>query len=313
MRGLHGISLDVISVVSIFTESILYGIFTVLFSASMVILFRKHKRSRTLNVPVLSVSISMFMIATIHVGVDLRRLLDALFHSQDVPGGTIGLLSQINSVEYLLRTTAYAIQTIIGDGFLLYRLAIVWNHDKRILVPLSIPFVGTIVCGVGSLVSFARVSLQEMIIAEQLQKWNISFFALTLFTNLTYTFFLAFKIWLTHRRAAASQVSSSLWPAFVIVVESGVVYSATLVVVITLWLNANYAQFIVLDAVTQIIGVVFSLIIVRVGMGLTSEVVSTTRGEKISFRRDCNSQMDSSHSEAGVAMKPIDENTTHRA
>ncbi|KAF7973802.1 hypothetical protein HWV62_14168 [Athelia sp. TMB] len=270
------IGLDVVSVVSIVVESVLYGLFIFLFGVSMVVLLlRKRRSNSTVNVPMVCVSVAMFVLATIHVGVDLRRVLDALFHAQDLPGGTIGMLSQVNSAEYLLKSAVYTLQTIIGDGFLLYRLAMVWSHDKRILLPLSIPFAGSIACGMGTMISFARVSSADSVFKAQLHNWIVSFFALTLFTNFTCTFLIAFRIWWTHRRAGSGAPGTiSLLPTVVIVVESGAIYSVVLVILLSLYLSGSYAQYIALDAVTQIIGVVFSLVIVRVGMGLTSEAAS---------------------------------------
>ncbi|KZP11419.1 hypothetical protein FIBSPDRAFT_837549 [Athelia psychrophila] len=272
------IGLDVVSVVSLFVESTLYGLFIILFAVSMVVLLLRKRKSDPVNVPLVSVSIAMFVLATIHIGVDLRRLLDALFNSQDVPGGAIGWLSAVNSVEYLLKSTAYAMQTIIGDGFLLYRLARVWGNDKRVVLPLLIPYAGSVVCGAGTLVSFSQVTSADSIFMTELHSWVVSFFAITLFTNLVATFLIAFKIWTTHRRAGAIS-GASLLPTLVIVVESGVIYSATLVVLISLYLSGNFAQYIALDAVTQIIGVVFSLVIVRVGMGLTCDAAASTRSQ----------------------------------
>ncbi|KZP24249.1 hypothetical protein FIBSPDRAFT_822382 [Athelia psychrophila] len=251
----------------------------------MVVLFlRKRRVNSSLNVPLISVSIAMFVLATIHIGVDLSRLLTALFHAQNVHGGTIGLLSQVNSVHYLLKSTAYTIQTIIGDGFLLYRLAKVWGNGRKILWPLLIPFAGSIACGTGTMVSFARVSSDDSVFVMQLHNWIISFFALTLFTNFIATFLIAFRIWRTHRRAGGLTIGRSLVPTIVLVIESGAIYSATLVILISLYLSGSYAQYIALDAVTQIIGVVFSLVIVRVGLGLTSDA-STNQAELRSVQR----------------------------
>lgn len=47
-------------------------------------------------------------------------------------------------------------------------------------------------------------------------------------------------------------------------------------------------------------------------MGLTSEVLSTTRGEKISFRDNRNSHNDRSHPGISVPMKPMEVTITRQ-
>ncbi|KAF5311110.1 hypothetical protein D9619_007638 [Psilocybe cf. subviscida] len=59
----------------------------------------------------------------------------------------------------------------------------------------------------------------------------------------------------------------NLGPAAAIIIESGVVYSSCMIILIALYASGSYAQNIVLDALTQILGIVFSIIIVRVAVG----------------------------------------------
>jgi len=57
----------------------------------------------------------------------------------------------------------------------------------------------------------------------------------------------------------------------ILIIESGAIYSVCLLTLIILYASGSFAQYIVFDAVTQIIGIVFSLIIVRIGLGLAPE------------------------------------------
>ena len=61
-----------------------------------------------------------------------------------------------------------------------------------------------------------------------------------------------------------------------IIIESGMIYSACLIILLSLYLSGSFAQYIVLDGVTQVIGIVFSLIIVRVGLGLSTDAATYT-------------------------------------
>jgi len=220
----------------------------------------------------------MFILATIHVGVDLRRMLIAFLYSSDTEGGPIGYLSQVNVPIYVLKSTAYATQTLVGDAFILYRLYFVWLGEKRVVIPISICFIASIGVGIGALQAFARAAPDEQVFISKLQNWIVSFFSLTLFTNFSCTTLIAGRIWWTHRRAIGLVGGRSLVPAAVVIVESGAIYSACLVILLSLYLSGSFAQYIVLDAVTQVIGIVFSLVIVRVALGISSDnAITKTR------------------------------------
>ncbi|KAE9384786.1 hypothetical protein BT96DRAFT_622171 [Gymnopus androsaceus JB14] len=271
------IKLDAVSLVSIFTECILYGYFSVLAVIALYILLSKRAKHQKLNKPMVAVSIVMFILGTIHAGVDLRRLLVAFLDQSDDTGGAIAYLSEVNTVLYAIKSTAYCMQTLIGDGFVLYRLYLVWNGKKIIVIPIAICFVASIGVGIGALQGFARASPAAPVFINDLQNWIVSFFSLTLFTNFSCTSLIAGRIWWVHRRTMGLVVSGhSLVPAAVVIIESGAIYSVCLIILLSLYLSGSFAQYIVLDAVTQVIGIVFSLIIVRVGLGLSSD---QTEGE----------------------------------
>lgn len=60
------ISLARVSIVSIFVECILYGFFTFMFAVSVyVLLIKRRSKTETVNRPLLVVSITMFILATI--------------------------------------------------------------------------------------------------------------------------------------------------------------------------------------------------------------------------------------------------------
>ncbi|PPQ80086.1 hypothetical protein CVT26_011533 [Gymnopilus dilepis] len=113
------IGIDAVTLVSIFVEAVLYGLFIVLFIASTSILLGKFRRSKSsaLNTPMLVASIVMFILSTVHIGTDLRRLLNAFLRSAD-QGGPVPYLSKVNDPIYVLKSTAYAMQTLVGDAFI---------------------------------------------------------------------------------------------------------------------------------------------------------------------------------------------------
>ncbi|KAH7920863.1 hypothetical protein BV22DRAFT_1020440 [Leucogyrophana mollusca] len=260
------ISLAEATLVSIFSESFLYGVFTVLFVISIFILLRRKGNNGELNKPMLLACLALFVFSTVHVSADLRRLLDAFLRGAD-PATQLG---QVDTTTYEIKSAAYVAQTWVGDGLMLYRLYLVWNGDKRVVIPISIFFLAGIGVGIGTLQAIVTTSSTYTIF--QLHNWIASFFSITLTINFTCTFLIAARILHKHRDIGGLKVSGrSLMPTVIIIIESGAIYSACLIIMLVLFLSNSYAQYIALDAVTQIIGVVFSLIIVRVGLGISSE------------------------------------------
>ncbi|KAF9228998.1 hypothetical protein BS17DRAFT_772871 [Gyrodon lividus] len=261
------IGLPEVVLVSIFVEGCLYGVFGVLFFASMFVLLRRKNSREQINKPMICASIAMFVLSTVHVAADIQRLLEGFIYNPD-PNA---YLSQVNTPLYSLKSTAYAAQTLVGDGFVLYRLYLVWNGDKRVVLPIAICFVASIGVGIGALQGFARASPTAPIFITELHDWVVSFFSLTLFTNLSCTSLIASRILWVNRRTNIAVSGRNVVTAAVVIIESGAIYSCCLIILLSLYLSNSFAQYIMLDAVTQVIGVVFSLIIVRVGLGLSTD------------------------------------------
>ena len=89
-------------------------------------------------------------------------MLDA-FIDYSAHGGPDALLGEVSTPIYVLKSTAYAMQTLVGDAFIvssgyicviktqltenisqIYRLNLVWNGDKRIVSPILICFIASI-------------------------------------------------------------------------------------------------------------------------------------------------------------------------
>ncbi|KAL5513641.1 hypothetical protein ACEPAH_4040 [Sanghuangporus vaninii] len=267
------ISLARVSVVSIFVECILYGFFTFMFAVSVYVLLKRRSKTEVVNRPLLVVSVTMFVLATIHVGSDLQRVLDAFLDSPDATK----YLSMVNTALYTVKSTAYATQTLVGDGFMLYRLFLIWGGNRRVCFPILICFIASIGVAIGALQGFARASPNAPVFITELHDWIVSFFSLTLFTNFSCTLLIAARIIWVHRRSSGALVGgTSVFPAAMIIIESGMIYSACLIILLSLYLSGSFAQYILLDGVTQVIGIVFSLIIVRVGLGLSTDAATYT-------------------------------------
>ncbi|KAI0790932.1 hypothetical protein C8Q75DRAFT_80410 [Abortiporus biennis] len=261
--------IDRANLASIFLESILYGVSLTLYAAAITILVN-GKTTSGVNKALLATTVIMFILGTIHVGSDLQRILVAFLES-DSPKA---YLIQTYPVVHMVKSTSYAMQTLVGDGFLLYRVYLVWKGNLMVCTPVFLSFLTSWALGILVLRGFALASPGDPVFAETLTKVVAPWFSVTLFTNFLGSTLLAARIYYIHRKVAHMSVAiggRDISTAAAVIVESGSIYSICLAILLVLYLSKNFAQYILLDAVTQIIGIVFSLIIVRVGLGLAAE------------------------------------------
>jgi len=250
------------------------GLFLSLYAISTVILLKGRKRVK-LNTPMLAVSFAMLVFATIHVGSDLQRVLDGFLNPERPPSV---YLPNVNDPLYLLKSTAYTAQTLLGDGFLLYRVYLVWQGNRFITGPLFLCFLSSTAVGIGTLHAFTQVTPTTAVFIVDLQHWILAFFVLTLTTNFTCTCLIAGRIWWVHRTTQGRVGGPNLAAPMILVIESGAIYSICLIILIILYASGSFAQYIALDAVSQVVGIVFSLVIVRIGLGLTPDGQYNARG-----------------------------------
>ncbi|OBZ74481.1 hypothetical protein A0H81_05134 [Grifola frondosa] len=147
-----------------------------------------------------------------------------------------------------LDSVIFITQTLVGDSFVTYRLFIVWNRTLWIIVIPILLLTSAGISGYGACYEFTTVTDPELIFQSALRPWITTFFCISLCTNVLATTLIAAKImWSNHKSAA--------------------IYSVTLASLLGTYIANSNAQYICLDALQPLIGVVFTLIIIRVGLG----------------------------------------------
>ncbi|KAF7317773.1 hypothetical protein MKEN_00865100 [Mycena kentingensis (nom. inval.)] len=261
---------DEAKLVSIFIQTLLYGAYVVVFGLTMWILLTRRAQKEEVNRTMLFISITMFTFATMHIGVNYTRVIRAFIFYKDQPGGTAGYFNQLSEFTQIFGSTIYVAQTLVGDAVVLYRCYIVYGRNIAVVAFPLLLLMGSTACGIGILYSFAKVGEAEIFVV-QLKHWILSFFSLTLATNLICTILVAARIYYVNKLFESfNMMSTSLRPIALLVIESGMVYSATLMTLLILYQTESWFQYVLLDAVSPIVGLVFSMIIVRIGLGITT-------------------------------------------
>ncbi|PSS11022.1 hypothetical protein PHLCEN_2v3318 [Hermanssonia centrifuga] len=191
------ISLDKAEIIAIFVESVLYGIFQVTFAACLYILIYKRRTGR-LNRPMLWTAVLLWTFATMHIAIDLRRMIDAFYTYRDAPGGPIAYFGKISRLTHVFKSAVYITHTCVSDALVVYG-----SIYELVHIP---PFSG---------------SIFDTALAPYITAFNV----ITAATNIIATVLIAWNIWYINRQVSQLIGKNRLSPVVLIVVESGAIYA----------------------------------------------------------------------------------------
>ncbi|KAI8983404.1 hypothetical protein BD414DRAFT_418722 [Trametes punicea] len=256
--------------VSIFVQSVLYGacIYVTLFFITTNALLRRPA-GNPLRSDMVVVSVLMFVIATMHIATNFSRIILAFIVHADAPGGPAAFFNELSNFTQMFGSTLYVLQTLLGDAMVLYRCYLVWERKWTVIAFPCVLLLGSTATGIGILYSFDKVVPQASIFVVQLGHWITAFFSMTFVTNVICTVLVAYRIWAMNRKTVSFR-HRKLRPVMVLIVESGAVYSATLLALLILYNVDSWFQYVVLDAVSAIVGIVFSVIMYRIATGVSN-------------------------------------------
>ncbi|KAI0031798.1 hypothetical protein K488DRAFT_71143 [Vararia minispora EC-137] len=240
-------SLAVLAIVEVFCESLLYV----------------FNRKGEIKVILLVVSLALFTCITIHEVVDAGRLIWVFSTHATVAEVDAWYAAGLTKVWNLLNNSAYVAETIVSDLFLVFPPHYLYNDPKLhagagLALPISLSnFKGS------NLVNPSFVNKQETI--------DTTFFSSTFALNAMCTGLIAYRI-LHNSQFKSGTGSTRLSKVAVVVIESesaGAIYLVSLAFLLSTYVRKSTLNYVFLD-----IGIVFSLIIVRVGLNISYEASS---------------------------------------
>jgi hypothetical protein len=270
--------LETATLTALFVEGILYGLYVLLFCASIAVLLVKRKRERRFNVALFTVSVLMFLLSTIHIITNFCHALQGFVTHHDDPQSYFQ--EMVRTSYFVIKNITYVVQTLVGDGFMIYRLYLIWGGNKYICAPVVASFASCWVTAIGGLVLTQQSGPRDSLFAANLRTWLIAFLSATLVTDLSCTILIVVRIWSVHSAVRdINMAGPSMMPAIAAVVESGAIYSLWVAVVLALFVSDNIWYRIAMIGLVQLIGIVFSIIIVRVGLRISVEYVDQSSSE----------------------------------
>ncbi|KAG0709185.1 hypothetical protein DFH29DRAFT_820571 [Suillus ampliporus] len=258
-----GISLDAAIITSTVLEGILYGFSVLMFMGT--IWASIHKRGiRNVNRPITVVAILLLILSTAHMVVDIIRLEDGLVKYRDtLPGGSVAFFRDINQKTYVIKYTIYALQTLLGDGVVIFRCYVVWQSVWVIILP-SILWCGVAVTGFTATYMALWATGDGSIYTNHSGQWVTPFFSLTISTNLIGSGLLAYRIWTVERSVSTIRATKGTMMHIVrIFMDAAFMYSAALFSTLMCFICSNNGQYIMLDMTMPIISITFYMVLIR--------------------------------------------------
>ncbi|EJU05426.1 hypothetical protein DACRYDRAFT_113551 [Dacryopinax primogenitus] len=253
--------LDTATLAGLFSSSILYGIFVVLLIAALYILLYKRK-TREPNYILIVAALAMFLVNTTVLGISFSRTDDAFITLRDAPGGPLADLQDLAQWKEVTRTALTCTYFMLADAVLIYRCYIVWGNNLWVIILPMILFIASATVDIFMVVTMANLHSGDSIFVTALHDWIEAVISLTLAQN------------------TAPSAAGSLRPVMSIILESGVMYAASLFIFLMTYVSGSNSQYILVDCINPMIGITFTLLIVRIGLGINHEPSSHFRSHR---------------------------------
>ncbi|XP_006456019.1 hypothetical protein AGABI2DRAFT_121919 [Agaricus bisporus var. bisporus H97] len=253
-------------IATIFTQSVLYGAFFVVFLLTYWALVFRSSPGPHPKKSLFFLS-SMFILATLHIISSTANALEANLESlqQVLPifGKAICLLQILVGdsigVHIYLFLLSNDNPTALGQ---IYRCWIVLGRRRLFVALPLLLFLGNIAAGIGFLINHANFVQGSMF---NTRLWTLTFFSLSLAISMICTLIIALRIWFLSSSKGDQRISS-ITP---MILESGALYSIILIILLLLLATKSWFQYVLIEALPSIIGILFSILLIRIGLGLS--------------------------------------------
>ncbi|KZP16475.1 hypothetical protein FIBSPDRAFT_865977 [Athelia psychrophila] len=239
---------------SVWLETLLYGIYASLFFQTYFIILKKNKTDSGPSKIFFGAIIFMFFIATAHIGVNLHRVLNAYVYEVDTIGPA-AYFSDLGRWDNVVQNTLNALMTWIGDGLIIYRCYIVWQNNIYIVILPIIMLIMDFIANIIVLHRFAQLG-QVTIFTASLVRWINTIYALAFLQNTCTTGLIAYRVYAQDNRSnglvATSQVSLVYLAR--IMVESASLYVLNVLILMILYAAGSNGQYIAQDAIVPVCG-----------------------------------------------------------
>ncbi|KAG2130164.1 uncharacterized protein EDB93DRAFT_88766 [Suillus bovinus] len=271
--------LDAACLLSLALEGVTYGFSILMFIGTIWALAYKQ-RIQDVSRPIIVVAILLFILSTAHIVVNIIRVENGLVKYRDTfPGGPVAFFADPSQYTFMIGNTLYILQTLLGDGVLIYRCYFVWQSVLIIVVP-SMLWCSAAVSGVAIIYTFSQIKSDSGQIYENEHgtpaHWVNALYASTIATNMLSSALLAYRVWMIERDVSTIRSrKNTMMPIVRVLVDSAVLYSMALLTTLITYTRSNNGQLVIYEMVTPIISIAFYMVLIRVAINRKHSHLST--------------------------------------
>ncbi|KAJ4490956.1 hypothetical protein J3R30DRAFT_3278392 [Lentinula aciculospora] len=261
--------IDEAQLTSVITEGIFYGhVRTFVF-----------KRRKDVHVHMIVAAICLSFFATLDLAAGIRLNLRVFLYLR---GNTVDDFSDISYWVNVLKMVAFVGQVLTGDSILLYRCWVIYGRNYRVIAAPAIMLAAELICGCAEIYIESTFGTgMTLVVSKQFSPYIITVIVLTVCVNISVTCecrvalaLIIWRIWSiinTTKKLFPSRTRSPSSDALCILVDSGLMYTSSALIMLITYVMQNNASYLVSDCLVQIIGITFNLIIIRVGRGTATQ------------------------------------------
>ncbi|KAF5371009.1 hypothetical protein D9615_009998 [Tricholomella constricta] len=243
----------------LFFGSVGYGINLITFFAcilALVVADGQFKSRRQINYPMTAAACTMISIATGDIVVEVCQNISVFVHKDSVADQRIGGTSRWWTLPLF---GLFVAQMTVGDAILIYRCFVVWSRRWRVVLFPILLTLTAIACGLTTII----VSSTTLVPHNRAMVGTLvtTVLSLSLASNFISSSLIVFRIWTIQKESMRYKIKSQDDPlrrAIRVTVEAGLLYTASMFVLLGIHITSGQAQYSVMRS-----GITFNMVISR--------------------------------------------------
>ncbi|GJJ13176.1 hypothetical protein Clacol_007427 [Clathrus columnatus] len=255
--------LDRSSLVSLFVESILWGLFECLYMITLYLLLQKRSNLQK-NTPYIIFITIIFTLCTTHAIISFLRLSRAFINAER----PVDYLANMTDTLYRLKYGFLFIEIFLSDLLIISRCFHLWNKNYIVAVIPGLMSLGTLVSAGGALHAMVSISNTGDTSSAQVTSWMTASL-------------VVFRVRQIHNLITANiNRHVKVYTIILVLIESGFLSLITTLILLPTVATQNNAHYIMCDVSSPVAGLTVGLII----CGMTVNMSNTSHVSSISSR-----------------------------
>lgn len=266
-------NLDTAQLIGALCQSLLYWIYVFLSAIAVYCLYNIRGERIAPNKVVMYISATLFFTITLFYFISMYTIVHVFVTHQGSSADRSAVLQQIGGLE-ILRLTAYSSVMMQMDTLMAYRLYIIYQRNIYIVLPSILSVATLVAVWVVQAVLYTKAGSWGPETVARYGSWGLACMSLSVASCAYSTTMIMFRIIREGQAFRQFGTKNILGPVLAIIVESALVYSTLISLMLVFFIKSNALLQMVFHFVPPSIGLNYSIIMIRVGCGISSTTVS---------------------------------------